>query len=323
MISTKMSSFKEINKLDKIMFILIISLPIFLSISIFFSDLFTSFAGLIFLLTIWKKDNFKFIKILNFEIFIFFLLFLIILISFILSDYKEKALLPSLFYFRYFLLSLIIFYLLKKNPILIKFFLYGLSFSLSFVILDSLIQLTFKSNLFGYPLIGYKPYSPFVVDDSLKYLTSFFNDEKKLGSYLIRFLPLLLCLIYLNNYKNIYLSSLALLFFGFIIFYTSERAALFLYFIFFLFFAFNSNYRIYIFTIFISFMIILFTFNEDLKNKYIRVTLEQTKLIYILSDFDFSKKLLQKINIQKESDPELYDIPRYYSKVICFRTVIL
>ena len=61
-------------------------------------------------------------------------------------------------------------------------------------------------------------------------------------------------------------------------------------------------------------MIILFTFNEDLKNKYIRVTLEQTKLIYILSDFDFSKKLLQKINIQKESDPELYDIPRYYSK---------
>ena len=106
MISTKMSSFKEINKLDKIMFILIISLPIFLSISIFFSDLFTSFAGLIFLLTIWKKDNFKFIKILNFEIFIFFLLFLIILKIFILSDYKEKALLPSLFYFRYFLLSL-------------------------------------------------------------------------------------------------------------------------------------------------------------------------------------------------------------------------
>ena len=98
MISTKMSSFKEINKLDKIMFILIISLPIFLSISIFFSDLFTSFAGLIFLLTIWKKDNFKFIKILNFEIFIF-LLFLIILISFILSDYKEKALLPLYFTF--------------------------------------------------------------------------------------------------------------------------------------------------------------------------------------------------------------------------------
>ena len=87
---------------------------------------------------------------------------------------------------------------------------YGLSFSLSFVILNSLIQLTFKSNLFGYPLIGYKPYSPFVVDDSLKYLTSFFNDEK-LGSYLIDFY-LFVCLIYLNNYKNIYLSSLALLF---------------------------------------------------------------------------------------------------------------
>ena len=60
-------------------------------------------------------------------------------------------------------------------------------------------------------------------------------------------------------------------------------------------------------------MIILFTFNEDLKNKYIRVTLEQTKLIYILSDFDFSKKLYRKL-IFRKSQIQLYDIPRYYSK---------
>ena len=60
-------------------------------------------------------------------------------------------------------------------------------------------------------------------------------------------------------------------------------------------------------------MIILFTFNEEgIKNKYI-LTLEQTKLIYILSDFDFSKNFYRKL-IFRKTFPELYDIPRYYSK---------
>ena len=38
-------------------------------------------------------------------------------------------------------------------------------------------------------------------DKRLHYLSSFFESEKKLGSYLVRLLPLLLSIIYFNNYK--------------------------------------------------------------------------------------------------------------------------
>ena len=46
----------------------------------------------------------------------------------------------------------------------------------------------------------------------MSYITSFFDDEKKLGSYLVRFLPLLLSLIYFNKQKFLIKFELILFF---------------------------------------------------------------------------------------------------------------
>ena len=57
------------------------------------------------------------------------------------------------------------------------------------------------------------------------FITSFFHDEKKLGSYLVRLLPLFLSLFYFFNLKKF--SNYIILIFGFFIFLSSERTCSF------------------------------------------------------------------------------------------------
>lgn len=312
----KLKILNQINKFDLILMTLVFSVPLFLSISIFISDFFTSLAGLLFLFIIWNKENLNIIKKIKKELFFFLIFFSIILISLILSDYKEQSFLASFFYFRYFLLSMIIFYLLNKYENIYNLFYYIILFSFSFVVIDSLIQLIFNYNILGYQKMGFKPYSPFDTDvNNLMYLTSFFNEEKKLGSYLIRFLPLLISLIFLKNYNPKILSIIFLVIIGFIIFQTSERVALFLLGIFCLFYVINSKKKILLFTTLIFSVILLFNLNYKLKHKYIIVTLQQTNIIHKLYTNELGKKFLEKIGIaDKYWEPVHYDIPRYYSK---------
>ena len=101
---------------------------------------------------------------------------------------------------------------------------YSIFVSIGIVVIDSLIQHFFGTNILGYIKVGS------VGHDRLVHLTSFFNEEKKLGSYLVRFMPLLLSLIYLNKIKiPIYLEILVLILLGTIVFLASERTAFFYY----------------------------------------------------------------------------------------------
>ena len=68
---------------------------------------------------------------------------------------------------------------------------YSLIISFSVVTTDALIQLTFKENILGYSL-GF---------DGTIFITSFFDQEKKLGSYLVRFLPMILGLCFFFDLK--------------------------------------------------------------------------------------------------------------------------
>ena len=312
----KLKILNQINKFDIILMTLVFSVPLFLSISIFISDFFVSLAGLLFLSIIWNKENLNIVKKIKKELFFFIILFLIIITSLILTDYKEQSFLASFFYFRYFLLSMIIFYLLNKYKNINDLFYYIILFSLSFVAIDSLIQLIFNYNLFGYQKIGFLPYSPFNRGvNNLEYLTGFFNEEKKLGSYLIRFLPLLISLFFFKKYRSKLLSFTCFVIIGFIIFQTSERVALFLFGIFSFFYILNSKRKILLFTSLLFLMVLLFSFNSKLKHKYIIVTLQQTNIIHKLYTNELGKNFLKKIGIDDIYwDPGNFDIPRHYSK---------
>ena len=90
----------------------------------------------------------------------------------------------------------------------------------------------------------------------MTYLTSFFDDEK-LGSYLVRFLPLILSLIYFYKMKSsIYREMTILILVGIIVYLSSERTALF-FIICYLFFLF-SNLREKIYFLAIIFLVFFF-----------------------------------------------------------------
>ena len=170
--------------------------------------------------------------------------------------------------------ALSIFYLLNKYNFLEKEFFFIIIITFSIVIFDSFIQLIFKKNIFGYISIDY--------EGGVTYLTSFFKDEKKLGSYLVRFLPLLLSLVVINNFKNSNKIEITILLIsGIIIFYSSERVAFLLLLVVYFFYFLISNKKIYFIVFGILTIICLFTFNQNLAYKYTSFTLQQTGLIFL------------------------------------------
>ena len=105
--------FKEKTDLiDKILILSILLIPLSLA----------SICGLILIYFFLTKKNYDIFKKVKKEICYFALFYLIVLISLALSEYKQESFLASFFYFRYFLLSLTIFYLLKKYDFYFKIF---------------------------------------------------------------------------------------------------------------------------------------------------------------------------------------------------------
>ncbi len=233
--------------------------------------------------------------------FFFLIIYSIILISFLLTDYKDISFLASFFYFRYFFLSLAIFYLLKKYDFYLKIFFYSIIISIGTIVFDAYFQQIFSFNLFGYNTVGLSQ------KDGLVYLTSFFNQEKKLGSYLVRFLPLILSLIYFYQPKrSVSFEIISLIILGSLIFFSSERTALFLLFIIYIFYFLASNKKIFfLISISITFLILInYNANSRLTEKYFNFTLHQTGLITL-----FKKN--------KESNYKAFEknrFVRYYSE---------
>ena len=111
----EISLFKDKVKLiDKFLSFSVLLIPLSLAISIFLADLLASISGIILIFIIIQKKNLEIFRLVKKEVIYFIIFYLLILISLMFSNYKEISFLPSFFYFRYFLLSLSIFYLLKK-----------------------------------------------------------------------------------------------------------------------------------------------------------------------------------------------------------------
>ena len=292
----KISNLKNICNVDKILLFTILPIPFFLATSIFLADFFASIAAITLIFTFFKKKSQLIFLSIKVEIILLCIFYVIILNSLIFSDFTEKSLLPSIFYFRHIFLSLAIFYLLKKHAFIINYFFYSILITLIIIFIDSYIQLFFDTNFFGYPMDN---------SSGLKILTGFFDDEKKLGSYTFRAVSLLFIVSYLkikNINSNLYF--LFLIFGLVIIFFSSERVALFSFLILIL-----SYYLIIrkkflpLFLFFITLISLLYL-NENLKKKFIDATFNEQ----IGLNLNFVEE-----SISKETNKEK-KILRYFSK---------
>ena len=292
---SKIFFFKSnINVRDKFLIVLISLIPFALATSIFIADFFASLSSLILIYIFLKKEDIELFKSIKKEICFFLVFYLIILISLFLTEYKDQSFLASFFYFRYFFLSLALFYLLKKHEFFLIIFFNSLLISLSIVIIDGFIQYFLGYNIFGYALVEHGH------SGKLNYLSGFFNEEKKLGSYLVRLLPLMLGLIYLHRHKiSPKVELLFLILISVIIFLSSERTALLLLLIIYFFYFLINTKKILNLVYLLLILICLFAFNKTLASKYINFSLVQTGLITLFKNY--------------QQSPINKDIPRYYS----------
>ncbi len=178
--------------------------------------------SLIFIYLIIKEKKYKYIY--NSYVLLFVIFNTVLIINSFLSVDKYLSFESSLFYFRFCLLSLIIYYLLE-NFENFKFYLFILLVIILLLLsIDSLIQYIFGVNTIGYTL-----------NHRFSQTTSFFNDEKKLGGYVVRILPIYIFLqfklINISKLKNSLIFCFSIFIFSIPVILSGERTAIFLLFI--------------------------------------------------------------------------------------------
>ena len=194
--------------------LLITSIIPFLIWGPFFPDLIISISALFFLYFIFKNNNFSYLNNIQFIIFLFFCL--ICTISSLGSKDISLSIISSLFYFRIGVFSCLIWYLIDKDKSILTYFYYALILCFSALVIDGFFQYFTGTNLIGYKFNGVR-------------VTSFFGDERIMGSYLSRLFPLLfaLFLVKKKNKFEIYFIGLLFILVDVLIFMSGERVAFF------------------------------------------------------------------------------------------------
>lgn len=201
---------------EKVVYYLIVFLPIALVTGPFLSDLSVSLISIIFLYMSFKDKLYKYYQNIFSKIFgIFFVLLILVSIFSIDPTISFKK---TIFYFRFWIFSLAVWYILENKNDLIKNLIISFSFIFIILIIDGYYQFFFKENILGWPMQGSR-------------LSSLFKDELILGSYLSRLLPIYFAmLIYVNFNHNKYKFILFFLIFVCIeclTFLSGERVAFF------------------------------------------------------------------------------------------------
>lgn len=201
---------------EKFLNTLFFLIPISLSVSTLTAELLSLTLASAILFLVFKKDlHFKPDKI----IFIYLLLFHIMIFLSALQNTYPDLKLKGVGFMRFFLLYIVLTiylnnYKAQKNDNSIKIFL----ILFFFILLDALIQFLFGKNFFGYEISNNR-------------VSGIFGDENILGSFVVKFFPILLWFMAFKNFnfeKNKYL-FFSLLFFSFLIVYVSAgRSAFFL-----------------------------------------------------------------------------------------------
>jgi hypothetical protein len=207
--------------------LLVLCIPIFLISGPFFPDFFLTISSLSFIFFVFLKKK---MHLFYNKTFLYFLIFLFIcIISSLFSDYREKSLITSLGYIRFGIFIIVIKFLVNKKNNFVKN-LYHLLFVIFILFFfDSILQKISGFNIFGWQA----PYSR---------ITSFFQHDIKLGSYILRFTPLLVALAIYNK-KKINIIILITILSLIMTFLSGERTAFFLNLFFFIAFFFIASLK--------------------------------------------------------------------------------
>ena len=298
---------QDFNTFQKLILILTFFMPFALLLSVFAADLICTLIGLLFI-TIFIKER-KSLNIfdnLKFPLILFLLFYIIIIISLIDSVNFKLSFTPSFFYFRFFLMIMGILYILKHHDLTQRIILYSLIIIFAIIFIDSAIQYNFKKNIFGYNFNVYCPPQDCV--DSLGFITSFFDDEKKLGSFVVRILPFLLSLIVYNDiqiFKKYHLINIIVFASIVLIFYTTERTALIMFIVFFIFFIKLVEHKFKILGLLLILLISFYTINQGAHDKLVNGTLAQLNIIKSHADHTTQKKNFGEIKYYSQEHQDL------------------
>lgn len=259
--------FSEQFLMIKVPSFLIIMLPIFFVTGSFLTDLAVSTCAILFLINTFKNKLFDYYKNKLFLILFFFNL--VCILSSLVSNELLFSLKTSVFYFRFLIFSLCVWYILEKNSQILKQLFY--SFCLIFLVLfiDSFYQYYFGVNILGYELVRNR-------------VSSLFGDELVMGSYIARVLPVFLAISYylidtkLIKKNHTYLINFIFISSSILILLAGERTAFFL-FLLSMFYIFVLNLKRFK-SIIISILVILplfIFFNPDSVNRIYHGTIKQ------------------------------------------------
>ena len=172
---------------------LVYFLPIALVTGPFLPDLIVVICSLLFLFDSFRLKLFKYYNNHFFKVFLSF--FIILNLSALFSE-NFSLFKYSIGYIRYGLFSIFLFYVLKNIEYSKLFLSYSIIFTFILLLFDGYFQFIFNKNIFLFELQKYR--------ENLFYVTSFFNEEKKLGSFLAKMFPLFIFSIFLfrDKFKN-------------------------------------------------------------------------------------------------------------------------
>jgi len=173
--------------LEKVIYYLILILPFTLVTGPFLSDLSVVIITICFIYLSIKEKLYFYYNNLFSKFFLIF--FLILLFTSLFSLDLLISLKKTIVYFRFWILSLAVWYMFNTKKKLINNLI--ISFTLIFIILiiDGYIQFFFKENIFGWPMQGSR-------------LSSLFGDELILGSYLSRLMPIYFGLLIFSGFDK-------------------------------------------------------------------------------------------------------------------------
>ncbi len=210
------NKFNYINSFTIFLSVLVMLIPFAQITGPFLTDLLISLSALSYLIVILVLNrkfhyNNKFLNIL-------LIFWIYILLVSIFSEYKNLTLKPSLTFFRFIIFTFAFIFICKHYKNFMEKFNISLIIVLSIIIFDGYFQFIFGKNIIGLEKI--RP----------DRLSSFFHEELILGSFLSKFLPIIIYFYYKNiNLKKIKIfNSLIIIFIIPLILLSGERAAFFL-----------------------------------------------------------------------------------------------
>jgi len=261
-------------------------IPFFLITGPFLSDLSISLISLLFLIHCFKNKNFSYFKNKYFYFFLIFWFYLIL--NSLINNFNLDSLKISFFYFRYGVFVIAIATLLEVNDKFIKYFFYTILICFIALILDGFYEYIFENK-------------------NIARVTSFFGEEKILGSYLSRLWPIFFGLsIFFIKKKNklFYLFILVFILSEALVFLSAERSSFFyinLSAIFVILFS-QKLVKLRLITLLFSILllVILSFINPTAKERIFDQTLKQINL------FDENNRLQEKIYIFSKEHTEIY-----------------